>query len=147
MSHSKKLFLVFVVLGLLALVGCDGGNDAGDAPAAFDVTGRWIGSFQSNGGGVGNITIDLQQSENSVTGDFTTTATSGGFFSCSPGTIDATVSGDDFNGTIVHATSGGGGSTDFDGTIASDGNSISGTYDTNGGLCDGDTGTFDINRT
>lgn len=150
MRRSKASFGIFIVLGLLfsmALYGCSGGDgDDGDEPE-FNVTGRFTGSFRSNRGGTGNVVANFTQSGNSVTGDRTTTAISGGFLSCSPATIDATISGDKIEGKALISQAGGGGVSDFNANISQNGNFISGTYRVSGGLCNGDSGTFDLTRT
>jgi len=149
MRYAKALCLVLLALGLLFSMGCDGGGDdgGGDGTTTFDVTGRWTGTANNNSGAISTIDVNLTQTGNTVTGDTTTTSVSVGFFACSPGTINGTISGDSISGQITISAAGGGGITNFDGTISPNGNTISGTSDTNGGACDGSVGTFDINRT
>jgi hypothetical protein len=138
----------------IALYGCSGDGDHDNEAAeetttaqTFDVTGRWGGAFQSNRGGSGTTVVNLIQSGQTVTGDVTHTSLSGPFISCFPGTIEATISGNEISGEIRIPLTGGGGVTDFEAVIDPSGDAMSGTYSVAGGLCAGDTGTFELTRT
>jgi PKD repeat protein len=106
-----------------------------------DITGTWSGDWwRSDGGEEGTLIATLTQSGSSLSGDMTITSTT---FSYSR---DTTVSGSVQGNEVVFGTAiGGNGSTvtiDYEGTVAEDGDQMSGTYS----MSTGYTGTWSVTR-
>jgi len=92
----------FVALASMLLLGC---ASTRSAPPSVDVTGSWAGEWVGSGAvGSGQLTMTLQQSGASVTGNAVFT---GGASSVS-GAVTGTVSGDEcsinYKGGIAHLT-------------------------------------------
>jgi hypothetical protein len=102
-----------VVNWLLAIVcitflGCATGSTGSTKPPSVDVTGTWAGDWVGNIGS-GSLTMTLQQSGASVTGDMVMTgAALTGAASNTTGPVTGTVSGDEcsiyYKGGITHLT-------------------------------------------
>ena len=95
-------FRSLLVVACLSLIGCATGSTK---PPSVDVTGTWAGEWVGSGAvGSGQLTMTLQQSGASVTGNAVFT---GGASSVS-GAVTGTVSGDEcsisYKGGIAHLT-------------------------------------------
>ena len=106
-----------------------------------NITGIWSGDWlRSDGGEEGTLIATLTQSGSLLSGDMTFTSTT---FSYSR---DTTVSGSVEGNEVVFGTAiGGNGSTvtiDYEGTVAEDGDQMSGTYS----MSTGWTGTWSVTR-
>jgi len=93
---------LLLVVACVSLIGCATGSTK---PPSVDVTGTWAGEWVGSGAvGSGQLTMTLQQSGASVTGNAVFT---GGASSVS-GAVTGTVSGDEcsiyYKGGIAHLT-------------------------------------------
>jgi hypothetical protein len=122
---------------------CDLGtwNWSAQKTGAVDITGTWNGEWwRSDGGEEGTLIATLTQSGSLLSGDMTFTSTT---FSYSR---DTTVSGSVQGNEVVFGTAiGGNGTTvtiDYEGTVAGDGDQMSGTYS----MSTGYTGTWSAQK-
>ncbi len=117
--------MLTLCLGLGLMVGCgsDGGGDDGEGstPQPADISGDWVGTWESTDfpGGNGTLTVNITQDGNNINGTITLT----GSEYLSGGTLSGTVNGNNFTMNIDF---GEGYYMVSTGTIS--GNSISGTY-------------------
>lgn len=108
----RKTFVLFVLLAvwIFAVVGCGGGGGDSSpppAPPSVDVTGRWVGPYNSSVFGSQTATLVAQQIGASCTGTYSTSTGA-------LGTVSGSVSGDTLHFTITVTTPGCSGS--FTGT-------------------------------
>ena len=107
----RKTFVMFVLVafGVFTIAGCGGGGGSSPPPAppSVDVTGRWVGPYNSSVFGNQSATLTLQQTGANVTGTYA--SSTGGL-----GSVSGTVSSDIVNFTITVTTPGCSGS--FTGT-------------------------------
>ena len=107
----RKTFVMFVLaaVGVFAIAGCGGGGGSSSPPAPplVDVTGRWIGPYNSSVLGSQTMTLVAQQSGATCTGTFS--SSTGAL-----GSVSGSVSGDTIHFTITVTTPGCSGS--FTGT-------------------------------
>ncbi len=136
----RKLLVVL----LLFVVGCGGGGN-GDIPIEpANIQGPWRGEFESNRGGTALIEVNLTQTDGQLSGTSRLiTATSP--IACGDGIFNGAITGNDISGTMTLNLGAGGGSIEIDATLV-DGNTMEGTYNVNGGFCDGDVGSFELAR-
>jgi hypothetical protein len=116
-------------------------NWSAQKTSAVDITGTWSGHWwRSDAGEEGTLVATLTQSGSLLSGDMTFTSTT---FSYSR---DTTVSGSVQGNEVVFGTAiGGNGTTvtiDYEGTVAEDGDQMSGTYS----MSTGYTGTWSVTR-
>lgn len=122
---------------LVAVVAAAAAAHAAGGPGP-DLTGRWVGSWQSNTPGFsGSLVADVRQDGDRLTG----TVQVGGSPCFSRGTVSGTVRG---NTVTFGAVFGGGQRASYSGTVAKD--AVSGTYVVRGGMCDRDTGSFRVTK-
>lgn len=130
---------VAVITVALVLAGCDGDGDEDLAPPTVNVSGTWSGSWLSdNGVDGGNVTfVSLSQIDSMVTGEVS--------FTGSPCFSGAALSGVISGETLTGSLRAGSIQVDVDATVTGD--QMNGTYDTvNAGACTGDTGMFSATR-
>jgi hypothetical protein len=146
---KSALFLV-AVAAVLVLVGCGSGTQS--SSPTLNVSGEW--RFTTFVGGAGTVTLNQQDSQ--VTGTLNET----GYYGSVPGiglpSIAGTLNGTTFQATIT-GTYGPYGcgdgvinidiAIDLTGTVAVDGNSMSGTFMTRPSTCfDGNSGSWMATR-
>jgi hypothetical protein len=100
----KRIFGLggIALVGVFILVSCGGGGGDSSpppAPPSVDVTGRWVGTYTSSVTGNGTISMNLQQSGATVSGNY---ATSSGAL----GSVSGTVSSDIVTFTLTVTTPG-----------------------------------------
>ena len=111
--------------------------DAFFAPATIDLSGTWQGTWSSSKKS-GTVTFWLVETDNTIAGSMAVTN------ACfASGTVSGTVSDNQIDLTILIA---GGGQLSFNGTVNSDGNSMTGNVAISGGCSDGDSGSVTLTR-
>jgi tetratricopeptide (TPR) repeat protein len=125
--------------GVAAAAGSSGGDESTPPPPApLDLTGAWVGTWNDpTSGDSGSISLNLTQTDTSVTGTVSVT----GSDCISTGTITGTVSGSTLNSEIVSGDF----TASYNATCTS--TSMNGTYGVTSGECDGDVGNFSTNLT
>ncbi len=144
-NRSQTLKVVPAILLTLAVVmvsACGGDGDQIVNGPALDLTGVWIGRG-TDSSGPGTMTLDLDQSGNSVSGTFTAVDDATG--AEIRGTISGTINGNSFQGQI--SASFGGCSIEVGFTATVSGDSMSATYSGNNS-CTGPVtdGQFNLTR-
>ena len=134
----RFIWVVACIIVALVFTGCDGGGGDDCETATVNITGTWSGTWQSGGGGGGNLTfVSLLQTDSMVTGSVS--------FTGSPCFSGGAVSGEVCGDTFIGSLRAGNISVDFDVTVTGD--QMNGTYDVdNAGACTGDTGTISATR-
>ena len=105
------IFRSLLVVACLSLIGCSTtSSTSAKMPPSADVTGTWAGEWVGSGGvGSGQLTMTLQQSGASVTGNIAMSGGAGtGGASSVTGPVTGTMSGDEvsisYQGGIAHLT-------------------------------------------
>ena len=102
---------------------------------SVDMTGVWEGSYTGNDGSTGQICVELQQTGNNLSGSLYIQGQG------LAGSVTGTLSGNNIEFGIAAGVQ-------YSGTVSSDGNSASGTYDENGdGTDDGNWSITKSNKT
>ena len=108
---------LFAVL-FVTMLGCGGAD-----PEGMDLTGSWAGSWQNASPSYnGSFNASVLQSGSTLTGSGTMSGLPG--FDAQSGQVSAAVAGDVVSGTVSNSI----GQLQFQLTVASDGQSLSGTY-------------------
>lgn len=137
MNRRRASTIPVLALAVALLSACGDGDPV--TPAGAGITGNWSGSWASNFGMGGDIEFAPQQSGTAVTGNATMT----GSPCFSGGSVTGTVSG---ASVAIGVLAGAGQQVDLAGTVAPDGTAMGGNYTVSGGLCDGDSGTWELTR-
>lgn len=128
-------------LGLLILVAACGGSTNGGTTSSSEsssLEGAWTGTWKSNQGVGGAVTMSITQNGNALSG----TASMTNSTCLENAKLDGTINGDD---VLINVTSGDTRAS-VHLTVMSPGH-VDGTYDAvSAGLCSGDTGIVDITQ-
>jgi hypothetical protein len=133
---SKWLSLVL----LISVAACGGSSNVGTSSSSesSSLAGTWSGTWQSNRGQGGTISMTIAQNGNALSG----TASMTNSTCLEAAALDGTVNGDD---VLIDVTSGDT-KASVHLTVTAPGQ-IDGTYDAiSAGLCTGDTGIVDVTR-
>jgi hypothetical protein len=154
MTLARRFVWELIVLWLISVMPCataggnwqggsvvdDDGHTGADASlsSAVDLTGRWEGTWHSQGGAAGSsLTALLTQVEASLTGVVTIPDVA-----CLPaGTVSGSVDGDTVVFGIVSAEAV---QANFTGTVVDGGLSMQGSYDVHDAACAVDVGTWQV---
>lgn len=127
--------LVIAGVGAVAAVAASGGGGGGGGTTGLNLTGNWVGTWT---GSIGNISLTLNQTKTSVTGNVSIT----GSECISSGTLSGTVAGNTLDSVITSGES----RASFRATNCTS-TSINGTSEITSGPCAGDIGSFSISKT
>ena len=136
---TSAMYFALVVSLLIFSTAC-GGSNVVSTPPSVNLSGMWKGTWASNQSPRGgNVEAVISQSGTSLSG----TATVTGSPCFTSGSVSGAVSGNNVTFGVLFS---GGQQALFSGTVGSGGTIISGTYAVSGGLCNGDTGSFNLTK-